>query len=557
MICNKKVIAIVPVRGGSKGIPRKNSRLLAGLPLLSYSISTCRKSRYIDRVFVSTEDPNLKEIALKFGANIINRNKRLSGDKVPLDDVIVDAVKKIETEFNYKSDLVVSIQATSPLISSLSIDHAIEKCINGKYDTVVSAVDDSHLRWGLDPKGVIIPLYQERVNRQYLPKVYKETGGFVIAKRSILESNTRFGKNTFLQKISKEESIDIDDRYDWWLVEKSLARKKICFHVIGNRKKGLGHVYRALSLADRIMDHDIYFVVNEENQLAIQKIKSQYYKIKVCKKGEEIETILEGGPDLIINDVLNTKVSFMKKLGRHKIKLINFEDLGKGSVYADVVINSLYDEHPFLNNGQLYSGIDYCCLRDEFFYTPPKKFSKEVKSIIILFGGTDPENLSGRIVRWLEEVSGNWKINLILGLGYSEEREKEIVRHVQKSSKKIEIIKDTDIISKYMQEADIAITAAGRTLFELTALAVPMIVIASNKKELSHNILHNSFGLISLGVSRTTKKDIFQSTVMELLTSNILRKNMREALLKQDVRGGIDNVLNIINDTLKDRNGSL
>jgi CMP-N-acetylneuraminic acid synthetase/UDP-N-acetylglucosamine:LPS N-acetylglucosamine transferase len=557
MICNKKVIAIVPVRGGSKGIPRKNSRLLAGKPLLSYSISACLKSKYIDRVFVSTEDPSLKEIALKFGANIINRDERLSADEVPLDDVIVDAVKKVETEFSYHPDLVASIQATSPLISHLSLDQAIKKCINGKYDTVVSAVDDSHLRWGHNPKGSITPLYHERLNRQYLPKVYKETGGFVIAKRSTLNSNTRFGNSICLQKLSKEESVDIDDRYDWWLVEKSLARKKICFHVIGNSKKGLGHVYRALSLADRIMDHDIFFVVNDENQLAIHKIESQFYKLKVCKKGEEVETILEGSPDLVINDVLNTKISFMKKLKLHGIRLINFEDLGKGSICADVVINALFNDHPYINNGQLFSGIEYCCLRDEFFYTQPKEYSEEVKKIIILFGGTDPENLSDRILRWLEELKGKWKIDLILGLGYPEKRENDLISFVENSSKDIEIIKDTNVISKFMQEADIAITAAGRTLFELTALAVPMIVIASNKRELLHDILDNSFGLISLGVSKNLNKEIFQSTALELLNSNILRKNMRKALLKQNVRGGIENVLEIIKNILKIGNGSL
>jgi spore coat polysaccharide biosynthesis predicted glycosyltransferase SpsG len=108
-----------------------------------------------------------------------------------------------------------------------------------------------------------------------------------------------------------------------------------------------------------------------------------------------------------------------------------------------------------------------------------------------------------------------------------------------------------------MQQADIAITAAGRTLFELTALAVPMIVIASNKRELLHDILDNSFGLISLGVSKNLKKETFQNTALELLNSNILRKNMREALLKQNVRGGIENVLKIINNILKTGNASL
>jgi CMP-N-acetylneuraminic acid synthetase len=474
MIKGKNIVAIIPVRGGSKGIPRKNSRMLAGKPLLSYSISKGLKSNYIDKVFVTTEDLKLKEIALKFGASVLDRDELLSEDDVTLDEVVVDAIEQIEGKFDYRPDIIVSIQATSPLISHISIDRAIEKCLNGKYDTVVSAVNDSHLQWGNNSDGAMIPLYEERLNRQELPKIYKETGGFVVAKRSVIDSKTRFGRKVFLQQISKDEAVDIDDRYDWWLAEKSLVRKKICFHVIGNLKKGLGHVYRALSLADRIMDHEICFVVNDENQLAIQKIESQFYNLKVCVKGEEVDTIIECMPDLVINDVLNTNLSYIKKLKSNGIAVINFEDLGKGSMLADVVINAVFDEHPFLRKNKVYTGIDYCCLRDEFFYTKPKRFSDKVKNILVLFGGTDPENLTKRTLQWLSGIQGSWKITLVLGLGYSEKREKDIVNFAHRSSKKIEIIKDTNVISKYMCEADIAITAAGRTLFELTALAVPI-----------------------------------------------------------------------------------
>lgn len=96
MIKGKNIVAIIPVRGGSKGISRKNSRMLAGKPLLSYSISKGLKSNYIDKVFVTTEDLKLKEIALKFGASVLDRDELLSEDDVTLDEVVVDAIEQIE-----------------------------------------------------------------------------------------------------------------------------------------------------------------------------------------------------------------------------------------------------------------------------------------------------------------------------------------------------------------------------------------------------------------------------------------------------------------------------
>ena len=152
------------------------------------------------------------------------------------------------------------------------------------------------------------------------------------------------------------------------------------------------------------------------------------------------------------------------------------------------------------------------------------------------------------ILRWLEEIQGEWQITLILGLGYSREKERDIVKFAARSPKRIEIIKDTNVISKHMNNADFAITAAGRTLFELTALAVPMIVIASNRKEFSHSILQKSFGMISLGTWKDVNKQQFQNTILDLINSKLLRAKMRNALLKQNVRYGIENVLEIINN---------
>ncbi len=541
----KKILAIIPVRGGSKGIPRKNSRLLVGKPLLSYAITTCLRSKYVDEVYVTTESPQLEEIAYKYGAKVIERSQKLSEDDVALDEVVVDAVRRVEKKEKKKFDLIVSMQATSPLVSNKSLDNAIRECMREGVDTVVSVVNDSHLRWSYDEGGNVVSLFTKRVNRQQLPGIFKETGGFVICKRSVLNKKTRFGKKVSLYEVGKEEAVDIDDRYDWWLAERSLLRKKICFHVIGNRKNGIGHIYRALSLADRIMDHEIHFVVSKENDLAIKKIQSQFYDLTVCPKGKEAETILNYEPDIVINDILNTSPLFMKKLKAKGIPTINFEDLGEGSLFADVVINALYDYHPYLKKEKVFHGIDYCCLRDEFLYTEPKKYSNKVNNILILFGGTDPENLTERTLQWLSELKGKWSITVICGLGYPHEA--KIKRIARRSSHKIKVIKDAPIISKYMREADIAVTAAGRTLFELTSLGVPMIVIPSSKRELSHCLVHNSFGLVSLGMWKDVSKKDFHNTVLDLINSKLLRFNMRKALLKENVHQGIENVLSIIN----------
>jgi len=552
MLNNKKIVAIIPARGGSKGIPRKNARLLAGNPLLAYTIINALKSEYIDHVYVSTDCPVLSEIALKFGAKIIHREQQLAKDDVGIDEVIVHAVNHLENNINSFFDIIISVQATSPFISSKSIDLGIEKCVKNEFDTVVSVTNDPHLQWGFNSQGDTIPLYEERKNRQYLKKRFKETGGFVVCHRQILETKTRFGKNSSLFEVTKEESVDIDDRFDWWLAEKTLLRKKICFHVIGSKHDGLGHVYRALTIADRIMDHEIHFIVNEESDLAILKIKSHLYSYTICKKGEELETIINKAPDLVINDILNTDFEYMNTLRSQGIATINFEDLGKGSTIADIVINELYDFYPYPKNDKVFQGSHVCCLRSEFFHTNPKEYSPKVTNIFILIGATDPEGITLQVLKWIDELEGNWTITVILGLG--DDHEQLIRNFAHTSTKKITIIKDTPIVSKYMKEADIAITAAGRTLYELTSLGIPMIAMASTKRELSHSLIHNSFGVISLGLWKDVNKEKFHDIFLQLLNSNLLRHKMRKALLQDNLHKGIENVIDIIHDTIKSLN---
>jgi len=122
-----EALAIIPVRGGSVGIPRKNARLLRGKPLLAYVIETARHSEEIATVVVSTEDPELAEIARRFGAEVVERPGGLAGPEVTLDDVIVDAVAQLEAR-GRRFEHVVTLQATSPLLRAVTIDRAVSQC---------------------------------------------------------------------------------------------------------------------------------------------------------------------------------------------------------------------------------------------------------------------------------------------------------------------------------------------------------------------------------------------------------------------------------------------
>lgn len=487
-----KIIAIIPARGGSKGIPRKNIRLLAGKPLIAYTIEAASKSKYIDRAIVSTEDEEIAEISKLHSAEVIKRPNELGEDNVTLDPVIFHAVNSIEKKEDIKYDFVLTIQPTSPLLTTETLNKTIEIMLNGDYDTLISVKDETHLYW-TKKDGGFIPIYKERKNRQKLDPIYKETGAILISKRESIIEDNRIGDKIFLFEIPKEESIDIDTYQDWWIAENLLKKQTIVFRVDGDNEIGLGHIYRMITLASRmVFNHNIIFLMDYTKRLGIEKVKEYNYPIITFEGGNALFRNLEKiNPDIVINDILDTSKEYILKLKNGGYFVVNFEDLGDGSEFADLVINALYENsYPPENH---YYGYKYVCLRDDFFIFSKKEIQKEVKEILITFGGADPNNLTMRTLKSVEKL--NLKdifIKVVLGLGYSSREElNNYVNALKKEGFTVDVKENVKMMAKEMYNVDIVITSNGRTIYEVASIGTPCISISQNEREVRHLFVHN------------------------------------------------------------------
>ena len=182
------ILAVIPARGGSKGIPKKNIRLMNGQPLIAYAIKNGLNSKYITDVVVTTDDKEIEYIAKQYGAEVIKRDPKLADDKTTLDPVIYDAMIKDENKKNKKYDIIITLQPTSPVLKTETLDKAIEQFLDSDYDTYISATNKPHLAWTKN-NGKIVPSYEKRVNRQQLPPNYLEAGAFFISKRDNVTEN--------------------------------------------------------------------------------------------------------------------------------------------------------------------------------------------------------------------------------------------------------------------------------------------------------------------------------------------------------------------------------
>lgn len=540
---NMQILAVIPARGGSKGIPRKNIRLLNGKPLISYAIQNALNSKFITHVFVSTDSEEIAEISRQYGARVIMRGEELSSDMVTLDPVIFDGMLKAESTEKTAFDYVITMQPTSPLLSVETLDKGIAYCIEGGYDTVISSVNKPHLSWGIN-EGHVFPMYKERKNRQELPAQFFETGAFVIAKRNAVTRNSRIGQNVSVFEMPESESIDIDSKEDWVLAESILRRKKIILRADGHKRLGMGHIYNCITMAYNLIAHDIVIVTKMDADIGLRKIKETNLPYHVIKDDEDLFNFIgEFKPDIFVNDCLNSNRDYIVKLKSKVDRVVSIEDLGTGAEEADAVINALYDDEKSASN--TYSGYKYVCLRDEFLLSAPNKWSSDVRNVLIMFGGTDPANLNKMLYKIVEKISdkyGGINFSFITGIGYDNEGNGVI----SQPEKNIYVYPNVPNVTKFMKDADLAITSQGRTIFELAAMGIPAIVLSQNKRENTHKFAQMENGFLNLGMGSIVDERVVENTVDWLINTPEIRRNMYDLMTSLDLRSGVKRVVKII-----------
>ena len=221
------IVAIIPARGGSKGVPRKNIRVVAGRPLLAWSIEDGLESSRVGRVYVSTEDAEIGRVAAQSGAAVIERPAALAQDETSSEAVLIHALEAIAAAGRGEPDLVVFLQATCPVRTGAEIDAAITQLESTGADSLLS-VSPSHAFLWREEDGLAVPVnhdYRNRLRRQDLPAQYRENGSLYVFKPRVLtQGRNRLGGRIVLYRMSEEAGIDIDSESDLELADLVLRR---------------------------------------------------------------------------------------------------------------------------------------------------------------------------------------------------------------------------------------------------------------------------------------------------------------------------------------------
>lgn len=229
MYKNNSFLAIIPARGGSKRLPKKNILKLGGKPLIAWSIEAGLKSKYIDKVIVSSDDDEILKISNIYGSKTIKRPPELASDIATTFDAIKHSIENLE-----KYDYIILLQPTSPLRNKDHIDKAIELLIKKEADAIISICEADHsplwsntLPQDENMQGFIRDEVKNK-RSQDLEKYYRLNGAIYICKTDKLleEKSFMLKENIFAYKMDKKSSIDIDEEIDFKLAQLLLEEQK-------------------------------------------------------------------------------------------------------------------------------------------------------------------------------------------------------------------------------------------------------------------------------------------------------------------------------------------
>jgi len=482
-----RVVAIVPARGGTDRVPYLNIKRLGDLPLLAHTLEAARGARHLDRVIVSTDDPRVAEVARSHGAEVpFLRPAELAGDIPSLKPVIAHAVRELEAQGDHP-DVVVILQVTSPFREAAAIDAAVEHLVTGAFDTVVSVTEDRTLNWRAKD-SLLVPLFAKEGRRDEQEPVFKENGAVVASRRHVMDLESRFGDRVGYLVLDKRASFTVHDLDDFWMAERLLRQPRILFRVDGSASMGMGHVFRSLAIADALRQTsraEVAFLMSAEHAEGLGTVSRHGYPVRLVDRDLTalVERIKDFAPDILINDLPKVEDHYLRALahlGATTVNLVDtLDDLERTEHYAQVIVSVMNNDRETPEG--FYGGPAYAILRSHF-HGRKKEVRERPRSVLLTFGGSDPQGLTLKAAHALQGIDPTVEILAVAGPAFSYRREFDELQPTL--TRRIPLINEAGgHIADLMLDADVVVCSGGMSVYEIAALGTPGVVLGQNTRE--------------------------------------------------------------------------
>ena len=508
------ILGIIPARGGSRGVIRKNLRGVGGRHLLARTVELVESADVCDQFVISSDDDEILAWADSRGLHTHRRGTELAGPDVTIAETAAGVVRDLSWE-----GLVVVFQPTVPLRTIETIQNCLARLVESGGRSIATVSRERHLMWRSSDGDLAnaTPLFTSRVNRQFQhDHVVRETGSVqAIYSEDLLKCGDMVSDDHLLFETDATESDDIDDVADLRRVVERVYRGHIVLRLTANRTVGSGHLHHCLQIAEHLDHHQLTFLLRECDDFAVEIIERAGWTYQREENlARDLQDIADSGPRILVNDILDTSVADVAVPLELKWRVVNIEDRGPGARLADLVINALYAPEPDSGNHVL-NGPRFATLRTEFMGCAPKVINPRVRRVLITFGGTDPNDLArhtfsalhGRIDAELRVIQG------------------PAARPFEVPDGSV-VLTDIPSMAAEMMDADLVITAAGRTVYEAAATGTPVLVLSQHPRESSHAHLSLEDGVIHLGLGTLVSGEELVNKVHGVCNDVELRREM-------------------------------
>ncbi len=525
----KERCIVIPAIKKNAVIPDQLVKKLAGVTLMERAIHTARAVAPGEDIMALTDSQEISLICERAGVGFHwNRELRFTS----LD--IVAEMRDLLGELARRYEHCIILRASCPLLTWVDVEDAWKKYLEAGADSLITVKSVRQRIWNVRGDSLESLLHSAGGTDGGEEQFLVESRALIILRLALLRGEAADAgvalslppghpsgrqPGTIIPYFLNERAIEIQSYQDWWICERLLLRRHVVFVVAGYPAIGMGHVFRALMLAHEITSHKITFVCTRESELAVESIARKEYRI--VRQGNEdlVHTVLALRPDLVVNDFLNTGAAYMERLRAGGARCVNFEDEGPGAELAHLVINALYESGQ--STERLRCGPEYFCLRDEFAGAARNPLRPETRTVLITFGGTDQRDCSRRVLDIIEPVCRAYgiAIRVVAGPGYAHKEAME-ARLRALENPLVSFTWATNVMSRMMEGADLAICSAGRTVYELAHMRVPGMVLAHHEREARHTFARPRNGFAFMGLMDRVDDMKIRNVFLAMLKQN-------------------------------------
>ena len=501
-----KLLAIVPARSGSVGLPDKVFRTVGGVPMLLRTLRLVSGLGDAVKVVVSTNDPEVAAFCRFRDYEVLDRPDELARHDAPL----IEVARHAADAYKWRGDIAL-FQPTCPLLTLATAQGALTEWRQQRshLDWAITAQSHPHITWRHTTSAGWAPVGR-RVNRQQRELMYRESGAIQIMRRSYLHRFESREMRHGLLPIPAREALDVDDADDLVLADRLARTMQIRFIVGTGHEVGTGHVHRAATLARALGHHAITWEWHGEPGDWAQ---GQLEALRLPRA----DRLPSGLRVVTIFDCLTPETAALEAAAAAG-KVYVLEDEGEPNPLVDLLVNDILTE----------ADVPFAVLRAEFRGLRLHVPRPEASRVLVTFGGTDPAELTARMQGILDGA---------------QVADRDIdATFIHPLTLHPDQLRGTSM-AEQMVAADVVVTSQGRTVFECAATGVPCISIAANEREDRHVRIP---GVTYLGLHSTVADQAILDAIVELLASVSTRATCAaSAKLAIDGRG-LDRLVSVI-----------